>query len=285
MAGDYPTSTTGNVNATGTTARFNNPIAIATDGTYVYIADIFNNSIRKLKIADNSVTTLATSSGPHGIATDGIYVYVTSYNTHVINRVPVDGGSVQTIAGVTNTSGNLDGQGTSARFNTPTYLTTDGKSVFITDRSNNQVRKYSIASGDVTTLVTGLNSPNGITNDGSYLYIANSGSNNILRYDLNSGGAASVFATGGFNAPYGMTMDGSNLYVFEGAGKTIKKIPISTPASVTTLISTVGYLDGVLGAGASICQAASPCDSSITTDGVFLYIADRHNNSIRKIGP
>ena len=283
MAGAYPTSTTGNTDATGTAARFDNPIAIATDGANIYVADIFNNAIRKVKIADNSVTTLATSTGPHGIATDGIYVYVTSFNTHVINRVPVGGGAVQTIAGVLNTSGNINNQGTLARFDTPTYLTTDGKNVYITDRGNNQIRKYSIATGVVTTLVTGLNAPNGITNDGNYLYIANTSANNIMRYDLNLGGAATVFATG-FNAPYGLAMDGSNLYVFEGTGKTIKKIIIAT-VSVSTLISSVGYTDGNLGTTAQICVAASPCDSSMTTDGIFLYIADRHNNSIRKIGP
>ena len=283
MAGAYPTSTTGNTDATGTAARFDNPIAIATDGANIYVADIFNNAIRKVKIADNSFSTLATSTGPHGIATDGIYVYVTSFNTHVINRVPVGGGAVQTIAGVLNTSGNINNQGTLARFDTPTYLTTDGKNVYITDRGNNQIRKYSIATGVVTTLVTGLNAPNGITNDGNYLYIANTSANNIMRYDLNLGGAATVFATG-FNAPYGLAMDGSNLYVFEGAGKTIKKIIIAT-VSVSTLISSVGYTDGNLGTTAQICVAASPCDSSMTTDGIFLYIADRHNNSIRKIGP
>lgn len=284
MAGAYPTSTLGNTDATGSAARFDNPIAIATDGSNIYVADIFNNAIRKVQISDNSVSTIATSAGPHGIATDGLYVYVTSFNTHVINRVPVGGGTVQTIAGTVNTSGNLDGQGISARFNTPTYLTTDGSNIYITDRGNNQIRKYSIATGNVTTIVTGLTSPNGITNDGTYLYIANSGVNNIMRYNLNLGGAATVFATGGFTSPYGLAMDGSNLYVFEGSGKQIKKVVISTGA-ISILISAVGYTDGTLGSTAQICTSGNPCDSSLTTDGVFLYIADRYNHSIRKIGP
>lgn len=47
----------------------------------------------------------------------------------------------------------------------------------------------------------------------------------------------------------------------------------------------MGYTDGTLGSTAQICTSGNPCDSSLTTDGVFLYIADRYNHSIRKIGP
>ncbi len=206
MAGAFPVSTTGSTNGVGTIARFNNPIAIATDGTYIYVADIFNSAIRKLEISTNTVTTIASSPGPHGIATDGIYVYFTSFNNHTIRRVSINGGSVLTLAGTTGTSGNVDATGTSSRFNTPTYLTTDGKNIYITDRGNNQIRQYSIATGVVTTLVSGLNSPNGITTDGNYLYIANSSSNNILKYDLNAGGSANIFATG-LTDPYGLTME------------------------------------------------------------------------------
>lgn len=284
MAGAYPVKTPGSTNGVGTIARFNHPIAIATDGTFIYVADIFNSAIRKLEISTNTVTTIASSTGPHGIATDGIYVYFTSHNTHTIRRVSITGGTVQILAGTSGTSGNLNGLGTNSKFNTPTYLTTDGKNIYITDRGNNQIRRYTIATGIVTTLVSGLNYPNGITTDGFFLYIANSNSNNILKYDLNAGGSATVFATGLTN-PYGLTMDGSSLYVFEGSGKSIKKISLSNPASVTTILSSVGYTDGNLTTTAQICIAGSNCDSSLTTDGVFLYVADRHNHSIRKIGP
>jgi hypothetical protein len=281
MAGNYPTRSSGFTDDIGNLARFNNPIAIATDGNSIFVADIFNDRIRKLEIATNTVTTLSTIIGPHGIATDGIFLYVSSFSNHTIVRVPVTGGSPLVIAG--GVQGNLDETGTNARFNVPTYLTTDGKNLYITDRGNNQIRKYSIATGVVSTIVTGLNGPNGITTDSNFLYIANTEDNNILRYDLNLGGPADIFATG-LTSPYGLTMDGSNLYVFEGSGKSIKKIT-KTSASISTLISAVGYQDGLLSGTAQICTIPSPCDSSLTTDGNFLFIADRHNHSIRKIGP
>ncbi|MEM7182419.1 MAG: cadherin-like beta sandwich domain-containing protein [Spirochaetota bacterium] len=282
MAGSYPTKSSGSSDGTGTAASFNNPIDIATDGTYIYVADIFNNAIRKVKIADNTVTNIATVPGAHGVATDGVYVYAASYNTHSIYRVSVNGGTVQQIAG-SGSSGNTDAQGTSAEFNTPTYLTTDGTDIFITDRGNNQIRKYSIATGIVSTLVTGLNGPNGIVADTNYLYIANSNSNTILRYDLNAGGAASTFVSS-LNRPYGLALDGSNLYVLQAGSRTITKVVISSVTS-TNIISSSGYQDGTLGSTAQICNASGNCDSSMTTDGINLYFADRNNHSIRKFSP
>jgi len=300
LAGSYPAPTNGFVNGTSTVARFDNPIAITTDGQFLYIADIFNNAVRKLNLGDNSVTTLATSPGPHGITTDGVNVYVSSYDNHIVNKINISTGTVSLLSGQSGVSGNVNGGIGTSRLNVPTYLTTDAVNLFVTDRSNNQIKRIVLATGETSSLgVTGLNNANGITTDGTNLYIANSDNHQIIRFNLNTNVQTTVAGTGvlgssdnstgtlaTLNNPYGLTMDGSFLYILEGNGLRLRKMSLSSPFAITTIATpaTGGLLDGTIGLpGTSRFCNGSDCDTSITTDGNFLFFSDRHNHSIRKI--
>lgn len=305
LAGSLPvTVASGNTDATGGSARFNQPIAITADGTNVYVAEVGNNTVRKMNKSTNAVTTLANVTGPHGVATDGVNVYVTSYNQHVVRKIVIATGTVTILAGQSGSSGDVDAIGGAARFNQPTYLTTDGTYVYVSDRLNDKIKKINIATGAVTTVLS-VTYPNGITTDGTYLYVAESNANIVSKINLSTLVKTTVAggATGGgtcdgtafadcidavgtaaqFNTPYGLTIDGTYIYVFEGAGKKIRKIDRTT-AQVTTIVKNTGYSDGAV-ATAQICNGAANCDSSITTDGSVLFIADRYTHSIRKIGP
>ena len=79
------TGSSGSANGTGTSAQFNNPKRITTDGTNLYVADTNNHLIRKIVISTGEVTTLAG----------------------------------------TGSSGSANGTGTSANFNYPSGITTD----------------------------------------------------------------------------------------------------------------------------------------------------------------
>ena len=76
----------GYADGTGADARFDDPEGITTDGKNLYVADEYNNAIRKIVIATGAVTTLAGSPSwghadgrgaearfavPRGITTDG----------------------------------------------------------------------------------------------------------------------------------------------------------------------------------------------------------------------
>jgi hypothetical protein len=109
--------------------------------------------------------------------------------------------------------------------------------------------------------------------DNTFTLIAGSG------VQGNSNNANGLLAE--FNTPYGITIDGSFVYVLEGQGKRFRRILKNSPFSVTTFINqNDGYADGTIGT-ASFCGAGLNCDSSLTTDGLFLYFADRFNHSIR----
>jgi hypothetical protein len=56
------TGSAGSLDATGTEAKFTYPRGIASDGTYLYVADTENREIRKMSIATKAVRTLAGST-------------------------------------------------------------------------------------------------------------------------------------------------------------------------------------------------------------------------------
>jgi sugar lactone lactonase YvrE len=163
IAGTYTTTlpikgVVGNTdNAVGTKATFNLPKGITTDGVNLYVADTGNNNIRVVNIATTAVTTLAgsalinggadgvgTAAGfnqPAGITTDGTYLYVADTMDHTIRKIEIATGTVTTIAGLALTSGNADGSGVLARFNSPSAIVTDGLSLYVTDTNNHTVRE------------------------------------------------------------------------------------------------------------------------------------------------
>ena len=85
----------------GTSAKFSSPAGITTDGTNIYVADSFNNRIRKVVISSGVVSTLAGSA----------------------------------------TAGFVNATGTAAQFNSPLDVVIDGTNLFIIDDQNHQVCK------------------------------------------------------------------------------------------------------------------------------------------------
>jgi sugar lactone lactonase YvrE len=302
-------------NATGTSASFNSPYDITTDGTNLYVADLTNHRIRKIVIDNGTVTTLAGSSsgstdatgtsasfnGPLGITTDGTNLYVVNYISHRIRKIVIDNGTVTTLAG--SSSGSTDATGTSASFNGPRGITTDGTNLYVADYSNNRIRKIVIDNGTVTTLAgsssgfadaTGtsasFNGPWGITTDGTNLYVSDTENHRIRKIVISTGVVTtlagqsdngSTDATGtsaSFNRPEGITTDGTNLYVADYANNRIRKIVIDNGTVTTLAGSSSGFADNATGTSAKFRGPVG-----ITTDGTNLYVADANNHRIRKI--
>ena len=89
---------------------------------------------------DNSTGTSASFYYPHGITTDGTNLYVADTSNHLIRKIVISTGAVTTLAG-TGSSGSANGTGTSASFNRPYGITTDGTNLYVGDRNNHQIRK------------------------------------------------------------------------------------------------------------------------------------------------
>ena len=96
------TGSSGSANGTGTSASFNHPTGITTDGTNLYVADSSNHLIRQIVISTGAVTTVAGTgtsgsangtgtsaslNGPRGITTDGTNLYVVDHGGHLIRKI------------------------------------------------------------------------------------------------------------------------------------------------------------------------------------------------------
>ena len=269
----------------GNIALFGNPWGIAVDAAgNVYVADAFFNTIRKitptgfvstlagapfLSGSTDGIGSAALFNVPSGVAVDTVgNVYVTDSGNSTIRKI-TPAGVVTTLAGQPGFHGwnpldgpmpSLDGTGSAARFISLHGLTADAAgNLYATDE--NTIRKIT-PSGVVTTFAGTAGSSNWGSADGT-------------------GSAAR------FNAPYGVSADAAgNLYVADTWNNTVRKI--TSVGAVTTIAGlAAGYPPAAGSAGAtdgagSVARFNFP--QSISTDAAGnLYVADTHNNTIRKI--
>jgi len=211
----------GSTNGPGASARFRNPWGVAVDSAdNVYVADMSNDTIRKIKPSGMVVTvagqagiigsidgfgTDAQFNNPFAIAVDAAgNLYVSDSANNLIRKISPSR-VVSTLAGLPGNAGNTDGNGDSARFWNPQGLTVDrAGNIYVADTGNNLIRKIT-PMGEVTT-VAGLPGVSG-TADG-------------------------VGKEARFNGPGGITVDrAGNIYVADTNNHAIRKIALSTPPS------------------------------------------------------
>jgi len=237
-----------------------------------------------LNVGRNTITTVATAQDGTTTKTYTVAIIravappTISYsgpNSYTINNVistltPTAGGGASTsgggfgssltlaggltVGGVT--AGSADGTGTAATFNNPIGGVVDptGTWLYVTDYSNNMIRKIVILTGVVTTLA-------GSTATGS----------------TNATGTSATF-----NRPVGIVIDptGTNLYIADQLNQMIRKIVISTGQVTTLAGSTTAGSANLSGTAATFHQ---PTGLAIDPTGTYLYVADQLNNIIRKI--
>ena len=120
----------GMVNATGASARFSSPygLALKSDGTTLYVADMMNCKIRAINLTTMAVTTVAGNAGgfadgvgtaarfnnPTGLAADGNgRLFVADSINNRIRQIDLVSLQVSTLAGNA-TQGSADGVGAAA---------------------------------------------------------------------------------------------------------------------------------------------------------------------------
>jgi sugar lactone lactonase YvrE len=261
----------GNVDGVGSVARFDRPHAVALDASgHVYVADTHNYVVRKVSPA-GVVTTLAGSPGVqgtadgrgslarfgqlYGIAVDGTgHVYVTDTYAYAVRKITPDG-DVSTLAGNPGLWGDTDGVGAAARFRAPAGIVVDSTgTLYVSDVSSHVIRRIT-PTGVVTTIA---GSPTSF------------------------GDADGTGATARFNFPAGLAIDSAgDLYVGDSNNGAIRKV---TRAGVVTTVAGVpgsqGHVDG------TVATARFTSPMGVAFDRFDnLYVADAHNQAIRKITP
>ena len=257
-------------------ARFNQPLGITNDGTYLYVVDNGNNNIRQVAISDAAVTTIADSptgaSGssditgstsfnyPVGITRIGNNLFVSDYDNCTIRKINISSSpvAVSTLAGTALSCGYVDTPG-SVHFLYPTGLTSDGASfVYVTDTLNSDVRKINVSTGETTTFA---------------------GGNSLVDSSSGVGSTDAIGTSARFNRPEGIATDGTNLYVTDTQNHTIRKIVIAS--GFVSTAAGAALVSGMHDGAGYTARFNTP--TGIISVGGVLYVADSNNRRIRQI--
>lgn len=146
----------GSTDGTGTAASFFAPAGLAIDASEnIYVADLFNNKIRKITPAGvvttfagsgnaglvNGTGTAAKFYAPAGLGADATgNIYVAESGNNVIRKIS-QAGEVTTFAG-SGLAGSSNASLTVADFNGPTGVAVSSSNVvYVADKNNNLIRK------------------------------------------------------------------------------------------------------------------------------------------------
>ncbi len=255
-------------------AQLNRPYGIALDSTgSLYFSDYNNHRVRKIS-TDGKVSTVAGAGAgyrgdggpaasallncPREVAVDaGGSVYVTDAANHRVRLITPDG-KIDTVAGtgVAGFSGD-GGPASKAQLNYPLGVAVDSTgALYISDHSNNRVRK--------------------VSTDGKISTVAGTG---VAGYKGDDGPAASAQ----LNRPYALAVDDADiLYITDGNNHRVRKVASDGTISTVVGKGTAGFSgDGGL---ATSAQLNLPLGVVVDSAGT-LYISDYNNHRVRKVTP
>ena len=325
-------------------ASLNLPAFVAMDvhGNF-FIADQGNNVIREVESygvygpfgiirtvagngnanysGDGGAATNATLSSPTCVAIDAYgNLFIADQGNQRIRKVDTNG-IITTVAGSGNRIFSGDGgAATNADLNNPCGVAVDATgNLFITDQSNNRIRKVD-TNGIITTVAGGaggfyggysgdggaatnaqLNSPYDVTMDvWGNLFISDQG-NAVIR-EVNTNGIITTVAGNGRGGPpcNGCSATNSNFYspsvvAVDVHGNLLIADPgnhlieeVATNGILTTVagkyMGNSGDPGSYSGDGGAATNAVfnKPCGVAVDANG-NLFIADRYNNRIRKV--
>ncbi len=237
-------------------------LAVDADGN-VFIADAYNNRVRKIDPAGRISTVLDSKSvsWPQGLAADASGTLYVSSAWGALLRMTRDG-SITTLTGA-----NCGGAFKDPGLCVPEQIAVDGSGHVYVPDGYCRVRKVGPAGSVVT--VVGNEQPGG---DFAF----------TCAY-AGDGGPALGAALG--NMPYGVALDAAgSLYIADTGNHCIRKV--DTTGTIDTFAGICGNNGGFDGDGGPARQAHFRTPSGVAVDAAGnVYVADTGNLRVRKIAP
>ena len=310
----------GDFDGVGTSARFENPGALAVDDGYVYVIDPGEPLIRRVSRATGAVSTwvgtrgvsgyadgvgpAATLGRPASLAFAGRYLYLSDATYSVIRRIDPATAEVTTVAGVPGDLGAKDGPAGLATFNDAWGLATcDGRELYLADLHNCVLRRLDLDDGGLVTAVTTVagdaaaadhcsemdaagsaarfSFPTWIACDGATLYVGDNNGN--LRFvDIDAGYQVTTQQIVQFaeSAPPVAVAGGSVYVVDDATGAILAGV---AAGARTVLAPFAGGGTGYADGQGNAALFDVPQEPAADPTGATLYVPDTGNSAIRSV--
>jgi sugar lactone lactonase YvrE len=321
IAGNGKTGFTGD-GGQAIAARLNLPVNLTFDKNQnIYIADTYNNSIRRIDSETGIITTIVRNNNkfavdglktPTGIAFDEKdNLYIAELENERIRRVNIESGKEMTLVG---TKSETESPNINYDMAGPFNVVFDKEgNLYVSVPGESKIRRVDFATGDITDaagtdeigfsgdgkLATNarISNPTGmVIDDKGNLYFSDTGNDRIRKINTNTGIITTIAGTGSkkstkddvlalktnLSNPLGLAVDkDGNLFFVDRGSNRVRKIDITTN-NVTTIAGT--GKSGFSGDEGPATAAKLSNPTGIAFDKVGnLYIVDRGNNRIRKI--
>ncbi|WP_158513018.1 T9SS type A sorting domain-containing protein [Flavisolibacter tropicus] len=316
-------------NGVAVNAMLNHPWGMAIDDLgNIYFADYVNSRVRKINASNGQITTIA-GTGKNGYNGDNIdarsaqlnapmsvavdqqgNIYIADDGNYRVRKINANNGKITTVAG-TGLHGYAGdgGPAANAQLGDPWHISVDGdNNLFITDYSNNCIRKVNALNGVITTVagtgVGGYSGDEGLATKASLnlpvataidsygnVFIADFNNNCIRKLDTETGIVTTVAGNGSYgrstegvravNAvlayPGGVAIDGDdNVYFTDSDNERICKINASDG-----MISIIA--GGGTGSDSLALSAKLNGPQAIALSSGNLYFSDTYDFKIKKI--
>ncbi|MDD4250193.1 MAG: beta-propeller fold lactonase family protein, partial [Methanosarcina sp.] len=248
---------TNNVTATVPVGMNSTGVAVATDGSKVYVANSVSNTVSVISTSTNNVTaTVDVGNGPAGVAVspDGTKVYVTN---DFDDNVSIIDTATNTVTATVNVGDNPQG----------VAVVPDGSKVYVANWYTNIVSVIDTATNAVAEVLVG-SGPIGVavSPDGTKVYVTNSGSKTVSVIDTATNTVTATTPVGNNPVGVSVTPDGTKVYVVNAGSSTVSVINTTTN-NVTATVPVGSYPSGV----------------AVNPDGTKVYVANWGSNSVSVI--
>jgi YVTN family beta-propeller protein len=252
---------------------------ITDDGESVWMSR-FSSAIQKINRGTGAIeATYTMPSSPNGI----LYAFGSLWVACDGDLIRVNPSTGATDATITiSASGNLG------------EVQSDGTNIWVSDLTNDTVKKVSPGSNTVTATVAVLNSPRDLMFDGTALWVSRGGSGTISKINVTTNVVSDTVALTGSTGNGDLVMGDGYLWVASTTADKVFKVDVSTNTEVDSIAVTnpvaIAHTDAHLWvvAGTTVSRVDTISKTTVDTftvasdievmyfDGIFIWVG--HNN-------
>ncbi len=246
---------------------FNQPDAIVSDGTHVWVANYAGDSVTELDASNGGrIRTIAgpryAFASPVSIASSTGHVWVANRGGNSITELSAfTGALVRVISGI----------------HGPAAITTNGTDVWVAAHyrcghagcvDHSQVTELSASTGHVVRLLSGPSygfaDPDAISADGTHVWVANSSANSVTEVRASTGTLTRTLSDSSyrFNEPDAIAVDGAHVWV-------------ASPDQLAEINAATGRLVKVINLTGNLVFPPGPVTDSVASDGVHVWVVHR----------